>query len=608
MQPSDAVHSEQGFVFTSAVDLRPRFIHSMTVRTTGAVDGLPATPSSPLLSNDSFDRPVYTLYSSRFLILFTFSLLSFNQSLFWLTFSPISDKTMQYYDVSIETVNLLLNWGPILYIITAALCFWVSSLRGGLRKTVLCSSTICTIAMCLRVVPNILWDADSTVFKSNAIWIIHAAQIMNAAAGPLVMGTVSQCSCLWFGVNERARATSIAVFANNLGGGIGFLQMTNQIDSASQIPRILYTHAAMAIAASVLTLAYFPAFPKTPPSHAAELIMFPPHGSEESSNFRTSIAALGVHFVTCLRNRSFFLIAMIGGGVLGTFTGWSSLFNNILGPIICTDPTTTCDLNYVSKIAGWIGFSSTLSAVVGGVMMGAIADTPRFRRRFKLLLYTSSALSFITYLYFLLCTQSPIFPNPPLSATQFTLGFTITAFGLALGSLNPLYYELGAEITYPVPGQFNLLFVLTSSISCFIDSLSSEFVLGLVCVLLEQYSAGIVALWNNALGLVFIFAQPYFSAGFMNCTMMLAVILAGLLLIPIKEEYRRRDDDEQKHRSDMKVQTEDWSVSDADSDADENSVNRWGVDTGSSSDAGEKQMWNNHRSSSRIAKQGLLMD
>ena len=82
-----------------------------------------------------------------------------------------------------------------------------------------------------------------------------------------------------------------------------------------------------------------------------------------------------------------------------------------------------------------------------------------------------------------------------------------------LGLINPLYYELGAEITYPIP---------------------------------EQYSAGVVTLWNNGLGIVFIFAQPYFSSGFMNCAMFVTVAVTGLMILPVKESYKRRDDDERK--------------------------------------------------------------
>ena len=181
-----------------------------------STDPTPPSPSSPAsstastTSDSSTTSPTgFTLYPARFLILFTFSLLSFNQSLFWLTFSPISDEAEAYYDVDVNTVNLLLNWGPIIYIPCQFITFWIASVHGGLRKVVLCSSTLCTVAMLLRLIPNLLWSPTSDTFRANAIYFLHAAHILNAAAGPLVMSTVSQCSALWFGVNERAKVHSL---------------------------------------------------------------------------------------------------------------------------------------------------------------------------------------------------------------------------------------------------------------------------------------------------------------------------------------------------------------------------------------------------------------
>ena len=200
-------------------------------------DNSPPSPSRySTASSAASSHTSFVLYRSRFLILFTFSLLSFNQSLFWLTFSPISDLAEEYYGLSVDTVNLLLNWGPIIYIPCQFLTFYISSVRGGLRKVVLTSSTICLLAMCLRCVPNLVWHPESDAFKANAIYFLHAAQILNAAAGPFVMSTVSQCSALWFGINERAKATSIAIFSNNLGAAIGFLQMPAQVRRADQMP------------------------------------------------------------------------------------------------------------------------------------------------------------------------------------------------------------------------------------------------------------------------------------------------------------------------------------------------------------------------------------
>ena len=396
---------------------------------------------------------------------------------------------------------------------------------------------MCVVGMILRCVPNFLWSPSSDAFKSNAIWFLHAAQILNAMAGPFVMSTVSQCSCLWFGVNERARATSVAIFSNNLGAAVGFLQIPALVPRPDAMPTLLYVHAGMAIAASVLTLAYFPAHPPSPPSHAAELLMSPiptnedpdtgvvvdraALGEDGGSGGSTVVVRVGSDFLRamkrvmtelwrCCSNVNCLLLALVGGGVLGIFNAWSALFNNILSSLICSGQDTCDD---ASVIAGWFGFSSTVAAVSGGFIMGAIADRPRFNRHYKLLLLTSCALTFSAFTWFIFSVPTPLSPVPILASTIPSLGVAVTLCGFTLGLQNPLCYELGAEVTYPVA---------------------------------EQFSAGFITLFNNGLGLVFIFAQPYFSDGLMNATMWATVVVGGVLVMWIRESYLRRDDDEKR--------------------------------------------------------------
>jgi hypothetical protein len=57
------------------------------------------------------DTSVYLVYPRRFYVLFVFSLLGFNQSLMWLTFSPIARNAEVYYNITVDTIDLLLNWG-----------------------------------------------------------------------------------------------------------------------------------------------------------------------------------------------------------------------------------------------------------------------------------------------------------------------------------------------------------------------------------------------------------------------------------------------------------------------------------------------------------------
>jgi len=80
--------------------------------------------------------------------------------------------------------------------------------------------------------------------------------------------------------------------------------------------------------------------------------------------------------------------------------------------------------------------------------------------------------------------------------------------GLFLGSTNPLFYELSAEMTFPVA---------------------------------EGSSAGVLTLLNNMAAIVVLFATPYFNPNSINTIVTISIICSGILLLLVREEYRRAD-------------------------------------------------------------------
>jgi hypothetical protein len=55
-------------------------------------------------------KPPHVLYSVRWYLLALYCIVSCNQSLIWITFSPIADKSKTYFNVTNETINLWLAW------------------------------------------------------------------------------------------------------------------------------------------------------------------------------------------------------------------------------------------------------------------------------------------------------------------------------------------------------------------------------------------------------------------------------------------------------------------------------------------------------------------
>jgi hypothetical protein len=290
----------------------------MISETTESTLILPAVPTTP----------VYVVYPQRFYVLFVFSFLAFNQCLIWLTFSPIARSAETYYNIDDATIDLLLNWGPIIFIPCLPLTYILMNKHHGLRRVVILLAITDFVGALVRVIPIVITSPTSPNFSSISLPFLHIGQILNAACGPLVMAPVSQLSCLWFAPHERTRATTFAILANNFGATIGFVISPYIVSSPDDVPRLLYLHLALAFIACVLALLYFPAQPPSAPSAAAELLIFHPESEKNNNSWKTFMKDLG----KCFTTPSFLLIAIASGALSGTFGAWTSLYDLILEP------------------------------------------------------------------------------------------------------------------------------------------------------------------------------------------------------------------------------------------------------------------------------------
>lgn len=93
------------------------------------------------------EHEIFRVYPQRLWVLFVFAFLSFNQCMFWLTFSSIASQTVTFYNVTTEaTVDLLLNWGPIIFLPTLPLVYLLLNTHHGLRKCILIYAIVSLIA------------------------------------------------------------------------------------------------------------------------------------------------------------------------------------------------------------------------------------------------------------------------------------------------------------------------------------------------------------------------------------------------------------------------------------------------------------------------------
>ncbi|CAF1533033.1 unnamed protein product [Adineta ricciae] len=439
----------------------------------------------------------YRVYPQRFYILFVFSFLSFNQCMMWLTFSPIARSTETYYNVTEATVDLLLNWGPIIFIPCLPLTSILLNQANGLRYCVLLLAIADFFGALSRILPSIIFSSSHPNFSSFALPFIHVGQILNAACGPLVMAPVSQLSCLWFAPHERTRATTVAIFANYLGSGVGFAISPLIVSEPEYVPRLLYIHFGLAFAACVFSLVYFPAQPPTAPSAAAELLVKNPAGGETSHNWRTFLRDIW----KCLTTPSFVLLSTAGGLLYGTFGAWTGLYDVLLEPE-----------HYTEGQAGWFGFGSTIAAIIGGLGLGHLADTRRFQHSLKILILISLIGCLLAIVWFELSVRSLFYDKHILSSTVLTIGLSTGLAGLFSGAASPLIYEALAEIMYPLP---------------------------------ESLSASILVQWINVVTLVFLFVAPN-REKLVNFLVLVVCTVCIVIILVTRFTYKRRDEDERK--------------------------------------------------------------
>lgn len=416
----------------------------------------------------------------------------------------------EYYGVSVDTVDLLLNWGPIVFIPVLPCVVSRAAHSGSLPTIVRTGALLCAVCCVLRLLPT--WMPGTLLGQyanSRGIALVHLGHILNAAVGPIVMAPPPYLSSIWFGEKERTTATAVAVMANQLGAAVGFFAPW-VVKDAADIPHLLTIHFVLSLITLVMVLVYFPPMPPTPPSPSASMAAALPAAHK---------ASVWKEFTTAGLNPSFLLLALSGGISCGVYNAWTGSLDTIL-------PTSI----YTPKKAGWLGFASVMAAIVGGTAIGPLVDrVPALQHRHKsLILGIMLACSTASLLFTL---SLPIAGKLPQCAARLTgdlllcilpvtdlsdkgvipvsflsSGAIVLFTGLLQGAAQPLYYELGVELTYPVS---------------------------------ETMSAGFIVQSNNVAALTLLFVMPNVNTNAVNSIVTLTFVAMSLVVVFVVERYRR---------------------------------------------------------------------
>jgi MFS family permease len=414
-------------------------------------------------------------------VLFVFSFASFVQCLVWFTFSSVPKVVKEYYPgVDDDTIDLLLNWGTIVFIPVLPYVAWLQTKPYGLLIAFWQGNVLMFLATVVRTIP--CWAPAHLRGNFYMQWTLHIGQILNAAAGPIVFAVCSKLSAVWFPDDQRATATGIAYTANALGTTVGFLLGPGVASSADQLPTLLYVHIGIATLPIIGGLIYYRERPEYPPSAVA---LAHREGRYESSFFRGVKGALV--------NVSFLLAIIAGGVQAGVSSGWQGVL-----------PQALEYLNYSESQAGWLGFGNSIAGIVGGVMVGPITDM-FFQRRRKMLLLLMFGLAIAAFAWFTLSLPTPFF-GALIPSNFWVLMTSLAIAGLFQGGVGPALFELSAELLYPIP---------------------------------EATSGGLLSLIFNAATLVFLFVSPMIETTWINTILTSTLILCFLLVVLMAERYKR---------------------------------------------------------------------
>ena len=457
------------------------------------------------------------LEPARWYVLALFFWLTASQCLVWFTFSSVPSTVIEYYcdlppsacalapgsaavpkgcscaAMSTGVVDQLLNWGPLTFVPTVPFVSWMLTFPGGLRRTMRLAAVLTFLATLLRLLPSVALTKAQRQHPS-ALLLLHAAQILNGIAGPVLIAGPSRLSALWFAPRQRATVTA-AANASFFGAAIGFYAgPALTMGDPQNVPRMLYATLGTATVPLLCALLYCPDRPSSAPSAAVV--------SDDAKRDKSTVAFFRGAAATLRQTPSMFLLMAITGLSIGVYDTWIGVLPQILRsypPQFAANPT----------LAGTAGAIHTFACILGMWTAGIAADK-LFARRYKALLLAALTTAALCFAWVVLSVGDNIWLKgwTPLPSTTLSLFVAVALVGFLRTSTVPILYELGAEMTYPQP---------------------------------EGTSAGMIVIAEHATLLTALFIAPRVDVSYVSLATLVALAISPILALFISEEYKRSD-------------------------------------------------------------------
>ncbi|CAE7603587.1 slc49a4 [Symbiodinium sp. KB8] len=391
----------------------------------------------------------------RWYALAVFSFAAFMQGLVWAVPGPISAVLAKELQCDSDCDALLVNWGPIMFIVFTFPQAWL--IDHSLRSSTLLLAALVTASGWVRVASAYI-DDTSTVTV-----LLHVAQALNASGGPIAMGAVSRLSQLWFPAHQRSFATAVAAEFNMAGVAIAFVlgPALAPEDGSGGLGALWWALAVPPSVALLVALLHFPDAPKTAPSRSARMqrddaVLRAARGGARGAAKDRPTGACGwlSRLRALLFNFDFAVLAAGYAASAGIYSGWGPLLSINLRSVHVSE-----------SVAGWIGFSATMSGAVGGLAVGFVHSRVGSVRPMLLALLTVATAAFVV---FALSCQPTAPRSTALPHPEWLLFLSATVGGFCVNAMIPLMYEASVEAVFGEAdeGSVGAVLALVNNICC----------------------------------------------------------------------------------------------------------------------------------------------
>ena len=442
-------------------------------------------------TGDSYQKPPiesspptspYTLYTRRWFVLASFSVLSTSSAWIWITWSPIASLVASYWKVTLGDVDALS--GIYLYIYTP--CSFVSLYLVtnllGLKRGLLLGAAFNVAGAWVRYA---YLDRYRMVYFGTVLCAI--AQTFTLATPPLIAGS-------WFGATERATATALGVLANQFGTALGLgvtaavsfsrlgeqtedesINIQQEILDTNKLENYMAIQLGVSVLAFVLVYLFGGDRPPTPPSIAASVMHYSNQGSStmpsqhnnihsNAENTSESTALItsteqdleanssgsrpssqppayleSIQLVFASANNRMYVLVF--GMTVGIFYAIPTFLSQLT------------PMTWSARWNGWLGVLYQFTGVVGSFNSGILVDTTQQHRRVSIWLLCLAFVSLIVFYGALSMEDLTIDDHDEhgwtwLGGSGLVIG--IMGTGMCLAAWNTVGIELGTGLVYPV--------------------------------------------------------------------------------------------------------------------------------------------------------------